>query len=356
VREVCGIMSRPFVLLFCLALVAGSASARTWTVLPDSTGDAPTIQAGIDSAAAGDTVLVACGTYYEHDIQLKSGIALCSETGEADCAVIDAQWMGRALFFYMIDNTTTIRGFTLTHGAPPQPYIPPGYGGAVASLGSSEQFVDCVFTDNVASEGAGAFCQDGSPAFTGCLFSNNDGIDGGALLLDGVVATVSGCTFTGNSSILGGTIYCSHGSPRIMHCTFYDNPAEAGAQIYCFLEGSPAIENTIIAYSSLGEAVRCEDETNSPTLTCCDLYGNAEGDWTGCISEQLGVNGNFSACPSFCHANMGDLRLCDQSPCLPGNHPDGYDCGLIGAWPEGCNCGASKTEVATWGRVKAMFR
>ena len=42
-----------------VCLTATFASARTWYILPDGTGDAPTIQAGIDSAAIADTVLVA---------------------------------------------------------------------------------------------------------------------------------------------------------------------------------------------------------------------------------------------------------------------------------------------------------
>ena len=52
--------------------------ARTWYITPDGTGDAPTIQAGIDSAAAGDTVEMACGTYYEARISLKHRIVLRS--------------------------------------------------------------------------------------------------------------------------------------------------------------------------------------------------------------------------------------------------------------------------------------
>ncbi len=46
------------------AFVPRPAAARTWQVAVDASGDAPTIQAGIDSAAVGDTVLVGPGTYW----------------------------------------------------------------------------------------------------------------------------------------------------------------------------------------------------------------------------------------------------------------------------------------------------
>ena len=109
----------------CIAvlIVASPTLAGTWYIAPSGSGDAPTIQAGIDSAVAGDTVLVASGTYYEHDVKLKSGIVLSSETGEADCVVIDAEWMGNALFFHMVGSTTIIKGLTLTHGVPARPYM-----------------------------------------------------------------------------------------------------------------------------------------------------------------------------------------------------------------------------------------
>ena len=45
------------------SLPASEIKARTWYVKADRSGDVPTIQAGIDSAAVGDTVLVAPGTY-----------------------------------------------------------------------------------------------------------------------------------------------------------------------------------------------------------------------------------------------------------------------------------------------------
>jgi len=58
-------------------------------------GDIPTIQAGLQAAVAGDTVLVAAGTYYEHDLTMNpSGIILRGETGLPEDVIIDAQGLG----------------------------------------------------------------------------------------------------------------------------------------------------------------------------------------------------------------------------------------------------------------------
>ena len=73
-----------------LLMLAPPCLSRTWHILPDGSGDAPTIRAGVDSAAVGDTLEIACGTYYEHHIVVKSGLVLRSETGQPECVTIDA--------------------------------------------------------------------------------------------------------------------------------------------------------------------------------------------------------------------------------------------------------------------------
>ena len=77
-------------LALVFVMLTTPASGRTWQV-PD---DVATIQAGIDAAAAGDTVLVSCGTYNEHDIEMKSGVCLVGETGSPGGVLIDAQALG----------------------------------------------------------------------------------------------------------------------------------------------------------------------------------------------------------------------------------------------------------------------
>jgi predicted outer membrane repeat protein len=353
-------MMKCCVLLWAVVFVTCcTVSARTWYISPDGTGDAPTIQAGIDSASIGDTVLVGCGTYYQYNIHMKSGVILLSEHGEADCVTIDAQYLHRVFWCGYCDSVTVIKGFTIARG---MPYLGnPGTGGGMF-IGDSPGLVikDCVFLDNVTHYAAGVWCQGCSPEFTNCIFAGNYGIsEGGALTCAySSSPTLENCVFAGNRAGWSAGVFCGVlSAPVFVSCTFYGNRAyHYGGAFYCMEMSTPILERTVIAYCPEGEAIWCQDEWSVPTLTCCDIYGNAGGDWTGLIADQLGTNGNFSADPRFCDAPGGNLTLEDCSPCLPGYHPDGYDCGgVIGAYGSGCACGAP-TIPSTWGMIKAMYK
>lgn len=73
---------------------------------------------------------------------------------------------------------------------------------------------------------------------------------------------------------------------------------------------------------------------NPPTVACTDIYGNDNGDWEGNLAELYLLDGNFSADPLYC--NTDDFSLPGNSPCAPGFHPQGADCGWIGAGQLGC--------------------
>ncbi|HEX5130847.1 MAG TPA: hypothetical protein VFX92_00020 [Candidatus Krumholzibacteria bacterium] len=71
-----------------LVFAATAAQSRTWRVNTAGTGDAPTLHAAMDSAAAGDVVLVEAGEYpMESGLSVPSGVRLVGESGPAHTLV-----------------------------------------------------------------------------------------------------------------------------------------------------------------------------------------------------------------------------------------------------------------------------
>ncbi len=327
-----------------LLLPLSSAPARTWHV-PD---EAPTIQAGIDSAAVGDTVLVACGTYYEHDISwTKSGISLLSQTGHPDCVTVDAQSLGRVFYCNTgTPSTARIEGFTITGGSAPGSYG----GGMYWSQSDPWSWVtNCVFAGNDAHRGGGAAVQTCSPKFTNCVFSDNTADYGGAMYVSSGSPPTNFCTFSRNSSRSdGGGIYLYAGSnPDIQNCTFFANSAGPGEGGGVRVAGCtyPHLDRVIISFSTQGKAVSWDGSGTLQIDHCC-VRGNAGGD-----SLPGYHHDNLFEDPLFCDAWDGNFTLHYNSPCAPYNNDWEM---LIGAHTVGC--GFTPAAEVTWGKVKAMYR
>jgi hypothetical protein len=94
-------------------LVPRAGEARTWYVRAGGTGDAPTIQAALDSSVAGDTVLVGPGTYETMAIAMKSGVVLRSEYGPYETRIVPEPNMYPwcAIGAGDVDEFTEISGF-----------------------------------------------------------------------------------------------------------------------------------------------------------------------------------------------------------------------------------------------------
>ncbi|TFG87615.1 MAG: T9SS type A sorting domain-containing protein, partial [Gemmatimonadales bacterium] len=164
--------------------------------------------------------------------------------------------------------------------------------------------------------------------------------NGGAILLDGASPTLRNIIFQDNQAGTGGAVYCSASSPVIEGCTFYGNSADLGQALACENSALPVLSRVLISGSGgSGQPVHCAGELDMASFACSDIFGNANGDWTGDLLGQLGVDGNFSLDPVFCGAEAGDLTIRENSPCAPGWHPEGgaaCDGLLIGAAPTGC--------------------
>ena len=334
--------------------------------------DQPTIQAGIDAAALMDSVLVAPGTYagpgnVNLDFDGKD-IVLLSEAG-SPTTIIDGEGISRGFHFHSGEsNLAVVEGFTVTRCVGPTPG-----GGMKCESSSSPTVVACRFTENFAEFSGGVDClgSGSSPTFLRCFFDHNDAADcgGGMSSAGGAAPVLTECMFSENRAggcgdgFGGAALYIVNASAEITRCTFSEtgdiairassSPSLTGCTLYnttinlAFSTGATTIHNTIIAFSS-GRAITCFADENV-VLTCCDLFGNAGGDWVGCIAGQAGQNGNISADPRFCDAPAGDFTLHGDSPCAP----EQSGCGLIGAWPVAC--GATAIEPATWGRIKTVF-
>lgn len=309
----------------CLALAALHPSlgiAETWYIKSDGTGDAPTIQAGVDSAQAGDSVLVAPGLYTGVNpapsgtalVVMKSGVTVLSEMGAA-ATILDAEQNGRVFYISGVDETATIKGFTMLGGE---------LGARVAGDRASGQKA-------VIHSGAGLWIFQGSAlTITESIIQDNhaDG-PGGAMHIQASSPTISHCTFVGNSTgANGGAIYIvPSASPVIDHCTIVENTADgSGAGIFVGSDCFPLISHTIISGNLIAEGIACGGGT--PTLTCCDIFDNEGGD--ALCGDDGG--GNISLDPLFCMDQNPEApySLESGSPCLGGA------CGLIGAWPVGC--------------------
>jgi len=403
-------------LVACLFFLVGSeASARTWYIKPDGTGDAPTIQAGIDSRMSGDTVLVAAGQYAENLLinATHNGVFVVSECGPEQ-TVITAAAPGTVADFVGVGRATVLEGFTLTGGTgAPNPEDPgsfhgggirahycspsiirniitnnrvePGRGGGIQCFGSSALVEGNIISDNFASyRGGGIDVEHGSPDIVGNILTGNSTsgggtitayyatisivsntiagneacINGGGIVVDNCDVVVENNIITGNHGhSIGGGAFLFACTGRLTGNTVVGNRAGSSAGLAFWGGCAPVACNNVVVgntASGLG-GIGC-DETTGPTLRCNDVWGNIPTNYGGGCSDQTGINGNLSACPSFCNADMGDFHLCDGSPCASGNHPDGYDCGLIGALDVGCSCGPTSAKPTTWGAIKSMYR
>lgn len=345
--------------------------------------DQPTIQAGIDAASAGDTVQLACGTYYEHDVRMKSAICLRSETGAAGCATINAEALGRCLVCLNADAQTRIEGVTFRHGRTDygdgnEPW--PGHGAGVLCDGSSPQFRNCRFWDCYAyTSGAGlGLLESPGVLIENCRFDQNEThYYGAALASDHSSATVvrsqfihntandlggavsctystvdfADCTFAYNEALHGGALRAQESHVSLSGCTLVWNKAQTGGGLYLFITDYTALNNCLIAFSTDGHAIHCAQYCGTLQLTCCDLFGNADGDWTSYIVGQLGQAGNVWVDPLLCGTfGSMDFTLDSDSVCLPTNNACGV---LIGAWLEGC--GSVGVEATNWGRIKSLY-
>ncbi|MFC1783860.1 choice-of-anchor Q domain-containing protein, partial [Planctomycetota bacterium] len=269
----------------------------------------PTIQAAIDAAIDGDTVIAADGTYTgvgNRDIDfLGKAITVRSANGPESC-IIDCQanpWgyiFRRGFLFHSQEGPESVlQGFTIMGGASSWK------GGGIFCDDSSPMIINCIITYNEACwmdasvpeaefNGGGMYNESSNPTLINCIFSNNSAMHyGGGMYNDDSNPNLVNCIFNSNSSDgRGGGIYNNNSDPCLINCTFYGNFTGMYNK-----NSSPTVNNCIF-WDNYDEIVNFGN--SFPIVTYCDIKGG----WPGA--------GNIDADPMF----ETGFHLQAGSPCI----------------------------------------
>jgi hypothetical protein len=291
-------------LFFVLMMPLATTSFAATIIVPDNQA---TIQAGIDAAVNGDTVLVRDGTYLlTAAIDFKGkAITLTSENGAGNC-FLDGQNATRVVYFHSGEgNDSVLSGFTIRYGRV-----------------TSEPFA-----------GAGIYISSSSPSITDCRISENTVLNanatlpvtayGGGIYSNASSVKIRNCTIQGNRAEAttnsgletlsrGGGIYINGGSPSVSDCVIIGNTVSVttnnvtpsgyslGGGIYS--EGSsPSISNnSISSNTAVGSAVSRKRgggmyfSTSVPSVVNTTVNGNSANEGGGVYFSQSSAFSNFT--------------------------------------------------------------
>lgn len=336
----------------CVMLLVASSGFGDIIHVP---GDCSTIQAGIQEAVSGDTVLVAEGVYTgagNRDLSFwGKAITVMSESGAVstviDCEGTEGDPHRGFIFSKGETRLSVVEGFTIRNG-----YCKGCvrvWGGGIMILNSSPTIKNCIISDNEAGNGGGISCSvNSSPIIAHCILSGNSAeVHGAGIWCDRSNPTITNCTIEGNTCYdRGSGIMCDKSIATITYCTITKNTAtNNGGGIMC-RESDSIIKHCVITENSvglIGGGVYCQfsdaifdccvisdnSVTSEPTTARSRGYGGGGMYWahgtpsaTNCI-----ISGNVS--PTL----GGGVRFCSSPGILTnctitGNSADGGSGGI----------------------------
>lgn len=263
--------------IFIIILLSSFLSATIINVPEDQ----PTIQAGIDAAFNGDTVLVQPGNYIEninYNGKLITVASLFLTTIDIDYVyqtIIDGYSNGHVVSFdHGEDSLAVLCGFTIKNGYAIGTF-PLNTGGGIYCNGSSPSLKNLQIIENSAYNGGGI----------SCVYNSNPNISNALIVQNEVMSN-------------GGAIYCDSSSPVIRNITSSNNfviEGEGGAIFVTNIDSYLTIKNSILwgDYASISPEIFVESGVIDVS------YTNVQGGWPGI--------GNLEVDPNF--LNEIDYKL-----------------------------------------------
>jgi len=176
----------------CSMITLSSLWALTHTVRQDGSGDFSHIQAAIEAANNGDTILVYPGVYVENvgfmgkALTVNSLEALEGDRTYVHSTIIDGNRTNPCVSFINGNLEATLRGFTLRNGMGSfrsGEELEARGGGVLILQTGRVNLTNCDITDNVAALGGGVYSYGGPLYLSGVNIFENRGVYGGAGLL-----------------------------------------------------------------------------------------------------------------------------------------------------------------------------
>jgi parallel beta-helix repeat protein len=342
--------------------------------------DQPTIQAAIDAAVDGDTVLVADGIYNEN-INFKGKAITVTSVNGNKVTTIDGGKLNRVVVFVTNETAASVlNGFTITNG-----FIPDEGGGIAIENSAAPTITNNAITNNGACNGAGIGIGFAGPLIQGNTITNNfqagctGGIGGGGIsirgessgtrLIGNVIAnnlmTFSGINggglvlFAGGSPVIqsnvisnnnqfgiamvnsstpqlvqnliihntGGGLTTSFGGGTgmtIINNTFADNDAQtsfvanfnAASAIGGSLPPDAIVQNNLLIAKPGQTAVFCTFTLPAGFLSNDVFSDGGTAFDVGCGTAPTGTNGNISSDPLFVDPSVDNFHLQPLSPAV----------------------------------------
>jgi hypothetical protein len=348
--------------------VACQEVTRVWYVNDDGIlgvdCDCNTIQACIDSASNGDTVLVAEGTYTgdgNRDLNFNgTNIVLMSESGP-EVTIIDCQGDTLDEHYGVLlengeDTTATIDGITITNS-----YVTDWRSGAVWIGDASVTVKNCIITGNYGKGIYHDFALDRTFRLYDSKITNNSGTGISSEAWTTVVAgceisyngqygmnwsswnklELSDCLFEGNADD-GLFIWTDAPDFHVYNCTFvgngtgisYDwNFPKSGSRAAIAPTATSVVENCLLAFN-VSYGLHSSQFPYDVNVYCNDAFGNGSADYL-MNDPPNDSSDNYALDPLFCDTAAGNFHVSGNSPCAPANNSCST---LIGALGVGCIC------------------
>ncbi|MGD2095139.1 MAG: right-handed parallel beta-helix repeat-containing protein [Phycisphaerales bacterium] len=296
-----------------------------------------TIQAAIDDANNGDTVIVNPGTYVENINFNGKNIVLTSiNPNDPDIVastIISTNRTGSVVTFENGETSEAVlAGFTITGGRGTlneeigQEII---WGAGIYCFTASPTIKNNLIVNNIApgstnqteGYGGGIGCFGASPTIIYNTIRNNFAYAGGGILTYFGNARVINNLIFNNSATAGGGVAMIPG--RIINNTITNNEAETGGNIYVesVPEAGYLIAGNIICNANMGEGLYTGGYNPQNRIVFNNIWGNA-GSIDIAWRRDKNPDGNISQNPMFVNPQTNDFRLQIDSPCINAGNPN----------------------------------